>query len=217
MLSMQFPRINRSTFLKIIAIVIPIVICVWGGIAILKSKTSKTEDVTKINTNATVQESSNEEQTGETPTEEVLVSTPNAEQETLTSDDKTASQMIADYLNDTGIYKVIKKSESQWEKTDLSEFAEQDQRAMNLYRYYSFGRYAKDYEDENGKQHHMGDYAEFYCYVTKDENDKYYVHYISKMGTIIFDDGYMTEDLLKIVNRDTLEESGADEQQSYEE
>lgn len=213
MLFMQFQKGDGTTKLKIVAIVIPIIICVWSASVFLHSKSLKKEE--NVNTNAQISDS--EETTDESSNEtESLIVTPSTEQETLTSDDQTASQIIAEYLNSTGIYKVIKKSESQWEKTDLSQYAEQDSRALNLYRYYSFGRYAKDYDDENGKHHRLGDYAEFYCYVTKDENDKYYVHYISKMGVIIFDDGFMTEDLLKIVNGDTLEESGADEQQSYE-
>lgn len=205
---MRFQRHDDNKILKIIAIAIPIALCVWC-VVFIHSQYSKNNDNVSINTQISASEKIKDET-------ESLIVTPSTQQETLTSDDQTASQIIAEYLNSTGIYKVIKKSESQWEKTDLSQYAEQDSRALNLYRYYSFGRYAKDYDDENGKHHRLGDYAEFYCYVTKDENEKYYVHYISKMGVIIYDDGFMTDELLKIVNGDTMEESGAFEQQSYD-
>lgn len=206
---MRFQKHDTNKILKIIAIVIPIVLCVLCVVVFVHSQSLKNKDSVHNNTQISTSEKIKD------GTESLIV-TPSTQQETLTSDDQTASQIIAEYLNSTGIYKVIKKSESQWEKTDLSQYAEQDSRALNLYRYYSFGRYAKDYDDENGKHHRLGDYAEFYCYVTKDENEKYYVHYISKMGVIIYDDGFMTEDLLKVVNGDTMEESGAFEQQSYD-
>lgn len=206
---MRFQKHDTNKILNIIAIVIPIVLCVLCVVVFVHSQSLKNKDSVHNNTQISTSEKIKD------GTESLIV-TPSTQQETLTSDDQTASQIIAEYLNSTGIYKVIKKSESQWEKTDLSQYAEQDSRALNLYRYYSFGRYAKDYDDENGKHHRLGDYAEFYCYVTKDENEKYYVHYISKMGVIIYDDGFMTEDLLKVVNGDTMEESGAFEQQSYD-
>lgn len=206
---MRFQKHDTNKILNIIAIVIPIVLCVLCVVVFVYSQSLKNKDSVHNNTQISTSEKIKD------GTESLIV-TPSTQQETLTSDDQTASQTIAEYLNSTGIYKVIKKSESQWEKTDLSQYAKQDSRALNLYRYYSFGRYAKDYDDENGKHHRQGDYAEFYCYVTKDENEKYYVHYISKMGVIIYDDGFMTEDLLKVVNGDTMEESGAFEPQSYD-
>lgn len=113
------------------------------------------------------------------------------------NEEASPAKSICEYLESTGDYYDFSKSESDWEIEDLNSFSEQDSGFENLYIYRGYGRYSKDIDG-----HDKGGEVRFTCYVTKNSDNTATIHYIAREGSVVVNDGFVTDSMMRIMNGD---------------